>query len=75
MTRIEIVYEALLPEMEANGIEDTPENRHDMLRGLLDAWNEDESPAGIEKIAYKFAVLLEMHHLRMKIKFPKYHHS
>lgn len=38
MTRI--IYERVLPEMEANSIPDTTENRISFLQGLRDAWRE-----------------------------------
>ena len=34
MTKIEEIYEAVLPEMDANKIEDTTENRLIFLEGL-----------------------------------------
>lgn len=69
MTRIEEIYEAVLPEMKANGIEDTPANRHDVLKGLLAGWMEDSSDDCIEKTFYKMAVTLEMTLLRIKMRY------
>lgn len=65
-TRIEEIYETVLPEMEANGFEDTPVNRYWMLAGLRDAWNEDPETS-FEKSLYVFAITMELMLLRMNL--------
>lgn len=67
MTRIEEVYASVLPEMEANGVEDTLENRHSFLTGLRDGWVEDTSDNCIEKSLYVLAVTCELVLLHAKI--------
>ncbi len=59
MTKIEEIYEYVLPEMEAHDIEDTPENRYAFLLGLQAAWREDES-FSIEKLAYQIELIIEI---------------
>lgn len=70
MTRIEEIYETVLPEMEANGIEDTIENRIVFLQGLYDGWKEDEDRC-IEKTLYQIALISEINVLKIKLKFPR----
>lgn len=43
MTKLEEIYVAVLPEMAAHNIEDTPQNRLQFLTGIRDAWLEDGS--------------------------------
>jgi hypothetical protein len=60
------IYERVLPEMKANGIEDTPLNRIACLQGLADAWREDES-FDILKPFYQLALTLEIQRLTVQI--------
>lgn len=41
MGMIDEIYEFVLPELKANGFEDSVENRIAALQGLNDAWRED----------------------------------
>jgi hypothetical protein len=70
MTRIEEIYAAVLPEMEANGIEDTTENRIVFLQGLYDGWKEDEDTS-IEKTFYMLALHSEIFGLKLRLMFPR----
>lgn len=65
MQLIDTVYQAVLPEMAAKGIEDTTENRIYFLTGLLEAWTENDDSC-IEKSCYVIAVSLEISHLQIK---------
>ncbi len=67
MTRIEEIYEFMLPEMKKNNIEDTTENRLLFLQGLQDAWNEDPE-ASLEKVFYKLAVQSEIALLMLEVR-------
>lgn len=66
MTRIEEIYSFVLPEMKANEIEDTIENRIVFLEGLQDGWREDESTS-IEKTFYQMALSGEIFSLKLKL--------
>ncbi len=68
MTRIEEIYETVLPEMKAQNIEDTTEHRLWFLQGLKDGWLEDEDTS-VEKSFYVLAVTLEI--LRLGWMLPK----
>ncbi len=59
MTRIEEIYESVLPEMEAHEIEDTVPNRITFLTGLYDGWRED-SDHSFEKTLYMIALRTEI---------------
>jgi hypothetical protein len=69
-SKIEEVYEMLLPELAENGIEDTPEHRLWGLEGIYDAWREDDT-VSFEKTMWMLAVHTEIMSLRLKLKFPK----
>lgn len=58
------IYETVLPEMAAHGIEDTTPNRIAFLSGLLDGWLEDESRSA-EKSIYVSALALEIFYLKL----------
>lgn len=62
MSMIEEIYERVLPEMKASGIEDTIPNRIAFLQGMNDAWREDDS-FSITKPFYILAVSLEIQRL------------
>ena len=64
MSMIAEIYERVLPEMKANGIEDTIPNRIAFLEGLNDSWREDDS-FDIMKPFYILAVALEIQRLRV----------
>lgn len=68
MTKIEEIYEFVLPEMESLKIEDTTENRISFLMGLSDAWKEDTDRC-IEKTLYQLALIGELNRLRIKLTF------
>lgn len=70
-TKLEEIYEAVLPEMEAHGIEDTDANRHAFLSGMRDAWVEDPFKS-IEKTLYVVAINLEIARLAAKINAAKF---
>lgn len=54
-TRADEINEAMLQEMAANNISDTPQHRVWFLEGLRDAWEEDED-SSIEKSLYMLAL-------------------
>ena len=60
MTLMSEVYEFVLPEMAANGIEDTTLNRATFLKGMVDAWIEDGAEEHPNKPAYIAAVQSEI---------------
>lgn len=68
MTRIEEIYDAVLKEMARLGIEDTPQNRLDMLTGLYEGWQEDTS-SSFEKSLYVIALASEIAVLRVQVAF------
>jgi hypothetical protein len=70
MTRIEEIYEFVLPEMKANDIEDTTFNRMLFLEGLRDGWKED-SETSLEKSLYMIAINGEIFILKMKLHNEK----
>ena len=70
MTKIEEIYEFALPEMKANGIDDTTENRIAFLTGIANAWEED-SDISLEKTFYKLALQSEISTLELKLTFPR----
>jgi hypothetical protein len=56
------IYDHVLPEMAANNIEDTTENRIKVLTGLQTAWSEE--PSGFAKLPWMFALGTEILRLR-----------
>ncbi len=68
-TKIEEIYAELLPELAANGIEDTPTHRMWALEGLYDAWKEDPETS-TEKTLWMMALQAELWSLRLKLMFP-----
>ncbi len=69
MTRIEEIYESVLPEMMDHDIEDTVDNRITFLTGLYDAWKED-SDRSVEKTLYMTALNSEIFCLKIRKRFP-----
>lgn len=69
-TRMEEIYETVLPEMAANDIEDTTENRIAFLTGLYDGWKEDPETS-LEKTFYMMALNSEIMSLKLKLMFPR----
>jgi hypothetical protein len=69
MTMIETIYETLLPELAANGVEDTPLHRLWALEGLVDGWEEDNPPTEAQPWirAAKFEIVL----LKIKTVFQR----
>lgn len=71
VTRIDAVYEQILPMLADLGAEDTTENRLSALEGLRDAWREDPDPTdpeeAIEKTFWIMAVNTEIFGLKMKL--------
>lgn len=65
-TKVEEIYDAVLPHMAANGIEDTTENRFYALSGLKDAWAEDKDES-LEKSLYVLALSSELLMLKIKL--------
>jgi hypothetical protein len=65
-TKIEEIYDAVLPHLAANGFEDTTENRFYALTGLKDGWLEDEDRS-LEKSFYLLAVTGELLMLKIKL--------
>lgn len=70
MSKIDEIYEFVLPEMESLKIEDTTENRISFLMGLSDAWKEDTDRC-LEKTLYQLALTSEINCLRLKLMFPR----
>jgi len=70
MTKIEEIYAMLLPELEANDIEDTTEHRLWALEGLRDAWLED-SETIFEKTLYMLAINGEIFVLKLKLRYQE----
>jgi len=70
MTRIEEIYENVLPVMKDNNIEDTPQHRLWALQGLLAGWKEDVDDS-VEKSLYMAALTGELFRLRMELYFPR----
>ena len=70
MTRIEEIYDAILTEMARLEIEDTPQNRLDMLTGLYEGWQEDES-SSFEKSLYMIALATEIAVLQVRVAFAQ----
>lgn len=68
-TRMEEIYEAVLPEMAAHDIEDTTSNRIEFLTGLYDGWNEEPNKS-IEQILYMIALSAEITFLKIQLQFP-----
>lgn len=66
MAMIEEIYEEVLPYMRANGIEDTPVNRIGFLRGVRDAWLEDDT-FHPQKPYYIMAITLEIERLKVQM--------
>lgn len=71
MTRMEEIYEKVLPEMASQGIEDTTENRILFLTGLYDGWKEDTSDNCLEKTLYLVALHSEITILKLNLTFPR----
>lgn len=70
-TKIEEIYDAVLPHLAANGIEDTTENRFYALTGIRQAWLEDKDES-LEKQLYLMAVTSELLVLEIKLmRVPK----
>jgi hypothetical protein len=65
MSHIQEVYDLVLPELAANGFEDTTENRLVALQGLLDAWTEDPE-RNFAKQMYMHAVSFEIDMLKVQ---------
>jgi hypothetical protein len=65
-TKVEEIYESVLPEMAKNDIEDTVENRISFLQGLQDAWAED-SDDSLEKALWQVALAGELLSLETKL--------
>lgn len=63
--KVDAIYAAVLPEMAAHDIEDTPENRASFLEGLRDGWVEDHSDDSVEKSMWVLAASMEILRLRM----------
>ena len=68
-TKIEEIYDFVLPEMAENNIEDTSEHRMWFLEGLRDGWRED-TDISIEKSMYMFAITAEIWKLKTIMQFP-----
>jgi hypothetical protein len=68
MTKVEEIYEAVLPELASHGIEDTTQNRLWALEGLRDAWNED-SESSFEKSMWQLALMGEIWSLESRLRF------
>lgn len=69
-TKVEEIYANVLPELEANGIEDTTQHRLWALEGLCDAWKED-SESSLEKTFWMLALTQEIFSLKLKLQFPR----
>ena len=69
MTMLDEIYANVLPELEANGIEDTPLHRLWALEGLLDGWMEDNPPP--EAQPWINTVRLEIALLKIKTMFQR----
>jgi len=67
--RKKIINDAVIAEMAANDIEDTPENRYSFLQGLQEGWNEDPDTS-IEKSLYQIALMAMIFEARLNIHFP-----
>jgi hypothetical protein len=71
-TKIEQIYEAVLPELAAAGFEDTLLNRYHALQGLREAWREDvetDPDVVFEKVLWMIALDGEILILSMKLAF------
>jgi hypothetical protein len=66
MTKIEEIYETVLPEMAYRGIEDTLANRFSFLAGMQEAWLEDPE-WNAAKAAYCIAVHTEIVRLNLEL--------
>ena len=66
-TKIEEIYDFVLPVMAKNNIEDTSEHRIWFLEGLRDSWRED-TDTSIEKSMYIFAITAEIWRLANAIQ-------
>lgn len=64
--KMDEIYETVLPEMAANQIPDTLENRLDFLSGIRDAWLEEPS-VSFEKWLYVQAIGNEIYRLHKEI--------
>ena len=66
MSKIDEIYANVLPEMAAQGIEDTTANRLAFLQGVRDAWMEDDSKS-FEKSLYMMAISTEIFKLSLRM--------
>lgn len=64
--KVQEIYDFVLPEMEANDIEDTTLNRYLFLTGVRDAWYEDEE-SSFEKTLYLIAINGEIMILKIRL--------
>jgi len=71
MSLIEEIYAAVLPEMKANDIEDTVENRIIFLTGLRNSWLEENDDWGTTKGFYLMSLTNEIVRLKITKRFPK----
>ena len=71
-TKIEQIYDVLLPEIEALGVEITDDVRLAALQGLRDGWLEDkdEDDYKTDKIFWVIAANIEIMRLELKLGFP-----
>lgn len=66
MTKIDEIYAAVLPDMAANKIADTPQNRLEFLIGVREAWLEDGTVSFV-KWLYLITIGNEINRLRNEI--------
>jgi len=72
MTRIDRIYEGLLPLMEEHEIEDTPTNRRFALSVFRECWLKANCRRfNGEKLLYLFAIDLEITRLYVEMPFKK----
>lgn len=69
-SKIEEIYEFVLPEMKAQGIEDTTIHRIWFLEGLRDGWKEDVEDDNPDKVFYMVAINSEIFRLNLERLFP-----
>jgi hypothetical protein len=67
MTRIEEIYEQVLPMLKDLGVEDTPQHRLWALEGFRDGMKEDDTDNCLEKSLYRIAITGEIMILEMKL--------
>jgi hypothetical protein len=68
LSKIDEIYDAILPEIEKAGYEDTTENRIQALTGLRDAWMEDFE---LEAVLWIMAVNSEIFKLELELLFGR----